>query len=375
MAKTVVDPWLLDASGNPHPFASTIDFSMRPEDEIDPDPVLEPHSGLEPEIVPTPVVPVADVIPEPVPDPEGPEVMDFDGGQATLEKEKGQWKLTVTSDQGGNPQVYWGKTKNELILGSLGKAQFNATKKIRELNRQVKLGGTPTPRLEPVVQPQTRELTSDEIFEIKTQLDSNPALAMETWFQKATGLSVQELVGYARQGSNASLELRAESINKVFTSRNPDYFSDEGYKNFSSLVKWVAKFKAGKIATDANAEQVFWELVASGIWAVENIEEAFEDLKSDGELLMAPKPSQQAPPVIVQQPEPVPAPRSDARIVQTVTRPRAALGIRPNDVTPVASPEAPKAPSVEDFENMSDAEIASALAAVRRQKILSRRSN
>jgi hypothetical protein len=118
-----------------------------------------------------------------------------------------------------------------------------------------------------------------------------------------------------------------------------------------------------------------YDLNAAGHWNVANLEEAFEDLSSDELLNKAPAPRQPKtpPPVTVSQ-EPAPAPRPDERIVQVVTRPRAATGLRPSDVTPVAPPPAPTAPSVEDLENLTDAQVKELMAGVRRQRILSRRS-
>ena len=396
MAKQLVDPWTLGPDGNPDPF-TRVDWDMPDLPNLDEDNpqvdlvTLEQHDGLQPEVVvveggvvkqpPAPPVVVAD--PPPV-ETEGPETMELeDGTVLTLEKEKGQWKGTTASAAGGNAQVYWGKTLKELIFNTL-KAQANATKKIREQNTKLKFGQVAAKPAVPVPQPvaNVRTLTADEIFEIKTQLDSDPNLALQSWFQKTTGLSVQELVGSAQEGRQASLELRAEAVNREFIARNPDYYGDTNFENFASLVKWVAKFKAGKVIHKGEETQTFNELVSSGIWTVDNLEEAFEDLSNDDLLVKPPKQPRQAPqqvdtppPVAVQQQEPAPAPRPDSRIVSQVTRPRAALGIGRNDVTPAVEPAAPKAPSAEDLESLSDEAVAQLLRGVQRERALSRRSN
>src|ERR1700728_2231479 len=106
MAKTlVVDPWLDDEF-------TRVDFTIRPEDALDPeDNSLDQHPGLDPEIV----IAEGGVIVPPTPpvetEPEGPEIFQIEDGTVTLEKEKGQWKCTLESGSGGQPQVYWGKTK------------------------------------------------------------------------------------------------------------------------------------------------------------------------------------------------------------------------------------------------------------------------
>jgi hypothetical protein len=378
MAKqTVVDPWLDDKDG-----FTRVDFQLRPEDAIDPDDNrgLDQIQGLDPEIVgpkapseePDPE-PVA-IIPPPEPEPETPETFELeDGTQLTLEKDKGQWKGSVIGIT-GNPQVYWGKNKNELIINIL-KAQANATKKIREQNLKLKFGDGTTPKPVAPVQtaPVVRELSADEVVEIKLLLESNPALAFETWFQKRAGKTLDELVSQSNEGRQASLELQAEAVSKEFTTRNPDYFGDPEWKNFSAIVKWVAKYKFGHPANDANVQQRFNELVASGHWTVDNLEEAFEDLKED--MVRPPKPPKTPTPVAVL-PEPAPAPRQpDERIVRVETRPRAATGLRPSDVTPAALPETPKAPSAEDLESMTDSQIKQLLGGVQRLRAQSRRSN
>jgi hypothetical protein len=206
-------------------------------------------------------------------------------------------------------------------------------------------------------------------------LEANPALAFNTWFQKSTGLSLQELVAKANLGTQAALDLQAEAVNKEFITSNPGYYPDPDYQNFASLVRWIAKYKLGKTATDKNAQAVFNDLVSSGKWTVENLEEAYQDLSEDGLLVKAPKPPKTPPPVEVQTTEPAPpAPRPEERIVRTETRPRAALGIRTSDVTPAPPPAPEQAPSAEDFDSMTDEQITNLMKQIRRNAIQNRRS-
>ena len=380
MAKQLVDPWTLGPDGNPDPF-TRIDWESHPGDLIDPDePIsLDQHDGLAPEIVviegdtvrqPEPVVP-----PPPPPEPDGPETMELeDGTLLTIEKERGQWKGAVASPLGGSPQIYWGKTLKELIFTTL-KAQANATKKIREQNVRIKRNAAPP--IVPVAappSPSVHPLTADEIFEIKTQLDSNPDLALQAWFQKATGLSISQLVTLAQKGANADTALTIQTVGTEFLRNNPDWHACP--ENIEALIKWLAKYKLGK------QEASDQELCEAGVWTVENLEEAFEDLSSDNKLVKAPRPTRQAPPqgeppppVAVLSEPALPAPRPDSRIVSQVTRPRAALGIGRSDVTPVAEPTAPKAPSAEDLESLTDEQIAQLMRGVQRARAVGRRSN
>jgi hypothetical protein len=184
----------------------------------------------------------------------------------------------------------------------------------------------------------------------------------------------------AQKGSYAANQLTAEQANKTFLANNPDYYPDTNFVNFNLLLQWLAKFKLGESIRKGDEEAVFNKLLSSGNYTAENLEEAFQDLNNDGFMLQAPRqpvthsPAKvEPPPPVAVQHEPAPAPRPDSRIVSQVTRPRAALGIGRNDVTPVKPPESPNAPSAEDFENMTDEEVANTLNAIRRSRAQSRR--
>jgi hypothetical protein len=369
--KPVIDPFIDEEFALP-------DFGFHAEDLEDPnDTITSQFSGLDPEIVATPAAPVDPPV-EPVagPDPAEPETFDLgDGATVTRSREKGQWKAVLDPGTGANPEVFWGKNKDELLTNVLT-AKLNATKKIRELNTKIKLA-PPTPKPAVVKQPTlatNRQLTADEIFEIKTQLESDPGLAFDNLFQKKYGLSLQQLVEKAEKGSVAEARGEIDAVGFQFASTHRDsyYPCDE---NVERIVKWIAKFKHGQNVS--KGAQGMFDLYYADLWTLENIEEAFEDLREDGLLVSAPKAaSQPPPPVVVQQQEPaLPAPRPEnPRIVATETRPRAALGIRASDVTPVAPPAQPTAPSAEDFESWSDEQVAAALTAARRRAVASRRS-
>jgi hypothetical protein len=390
MSRTVSDPWLLNPDGTADPFASNVDWNMPDlpdldEDINDQDPVLASQEGLDPEIVETP--PVEELPPPPPPEPEGPETMDLeDGTQLVLSKDKGVWVGSVVG-RAGNAQVYKGATKDKLILEIL-KAQANATKKIREQNAKIKFGSIPA-KAAPAPQPQqsapVRQLTADEIFEYKTLWESDPVAANDFMLQKTRGITMDQVLTLAQQGaqkgSYAANQLTAEQANKTFLANNPDYYPDnQNSQNHRQLLRWIAKFKLGEVVSLENAFNIADKLISEGVYTAENLEEAFQDLNNDGLMIQAPRqpktPSPETvepPPPVAVQHEPAPAPRPDSRIVSQVTRPRAALGIGRNDVTPVKPPESPNAPSAEDFENMTDEEVANTLNAIRRARAQSRR--
>src|SRR5215469_7396296 len=105
-------------------------------------------ANAEPELIPevvTNVEPVQEVnepapAPAPAPEPPQPEVTNFaDGSSLTLEKTSKGWKATCESGiQGVNAEVFYGRTKDEL-LQNIAAGKINSTKKIRELNRAAKI--------------------------------------------------------------------------------------------------------------------------------------------------------------------------------------------------------------------------------------------
>ena len=379
-AKNPVDPWLLNADGEPDPFAGAVDFGMSKSDEIE----LDEHPVLHPEIIAGPPAPSDDpevpVEPPPVPvivpdpEPEGPEVLDLgDGATVVRTKEKGQWKAVLDPGTGANPEVFWGKTKDELLANTL-KGKLEATKKIRELNKKVRLTASQPPRqAQPQApQPSVRQLTAEESFEIKSLWESDPAAALDLLVKKRTNLTLEELLAKSNKGDQAYMDLQTEAITRSFMERNPDYYIDK--RNAEALLKWLAKFKLGKNVTEANEGEIFTELWSSGNYTVDTLEEAFQDLADDG-LLIKPRLPKTPPPVEVL-PEPVPAPAPPTpRIVKTETRPRAALGIRSSDVSATPPPANPTAPTDEDLENLSDEQIKALLGGVRRARLAARRSN
>lgn len=382
MANTAADPWIDSDFGG-------VDFRAHRDDILEQYRALEDEhqtSLLLPEIVDLP--PADEVLStpepvsaEPIPAPlaaetysDEPEYMDLpDGGRVAIEKTKKGWCATLDSGSGGLEKFY-GKTKNEMLQQVLV-GKLNATKQIRDLTRKVKLGdgveATAT-RAERSPEPVSRELTADEIFSIKTKLDTNPALAFEEWFQKRTGLGVEQLVQMASKGSKAGDELTIEAVNKAFISRCPDYYPDANFENFEALVAYLGKNKIGKILTLKNRDAVYQQLVNDGMWTVQNLEEAYTDLSDSGLLIEAPRTSRVPEPVVpvVEAPAPTPA-VPDGRIVRTETRPRAGLGIRQSEVTQTR-PADPKPPQVEDLNNLSDEEISQLWNATRRESIKAR---
>lgn len=251
-------------------------------------------------------------------------------------------------------------------------AKMHATRHIRDLDRKIKLTAQPQPQ--PAnnpsqAVPQLRALTADEIHELKNQLNSDPGLAFDTYFQKRTGLSIEQLTALANEGRLAKQELEAESVVRVFKARHPDYIMLDD--NYRAMLGWLAKYKLGRTLNEQNQYEIITALYDRGIWTPENLDEAFEDLAQDGllELELEPEDEEPVPAPPAQPAAPTPNPRiANVRVGQ-----RAGLGIRQRETVNVPRADANQPPSDEEFERMSDAEIAAQFAAVRRYASQTRR--
>lgn len=376
------DPWIDNDFGG-------VDFSRHREDLLDDlaaianeDPAAYP--GLSPEVIETPPEPVVAPVATPVQEPAAPGaeadepqvIENADGSSIRIEKSSKGWKGVLDSGTGAPVEVFYGKTKTEMFT-NIAVGKMNATKKIRSMTREMKLGnGKEQPARTPA-QPNTpavTALTADDIFEIKTELQSNPDLALDKWFQKKTGMDVATLVKLAKQGQSAKTDLDLETVARAFVSHNPGYYNHDS--NYEALVAYLAKNKIGITLTKENQDEVFRKLVQEGEWTVENLEEAYVELQESGLLVQRPRqpeqpePTPATPPV---QPQAPPAPQpAPERIVRQETRPRAGLGIRTSETTPTRVLE-PTPPSAEDLDSLSDEEIAKLLNATRQQQMSGRR--
>ena len=349
---TTVDPWI-------DPDFPNVDFAAHREDVELADSIAEVDPQMHPQVV-TNVVRTPEPEPEPVavqPEPEtedGPEVFDLTGGgQGTIEKTKKGWCISIDVGVGGI-QKFYGKTKTEAMI-NLAKGQANATVRIRELNRQVKLGPVETAEQKPTA-PATitrRELSADERVALNLKFQTDATSGIDEYFKARYGVTPDQLIEKANKGDLAARQLEMESAHNTFLAACPEYYPDAEYKNYARLVAWLAKNKLNRTLTEHNRDEIVNELLARGQYTAENLEEAFTDLH-DSELLI------EKPRAVTPNPQPQPAEPAAAtvpkgeRIVSTTTRPRAGLGIRTGEVTPTTPPAPPKALSAEDFEKLPD---------------------
>jgi hypothetical protein len=385
MPPTIVDPFAdeqfaqLDLSTSPKHLKDSLNTLVDENPEFAPtqEEVIA-ADGPAPEPVVPPAAPIAPVV-----TPAQPETYEYpDGSTVTLEKTNRGWEATLNSG-GKAPEIFRGKTKDELLTNVLA-AKLHATQHIRELNKKIKLTAKPET---PVAVPQAklRSLTPDEVFEIKNQLVDNPDLAFDSWFQKKTGLKVEELVGLVEEGRFAKDELDSEAVAKSFMQGNPEYYADPEFNNYLTLVGFLSKEKLHRTMTNdqPGVNEAMRDLIRGGHWTVQNLEEAFEELSEAGLLEMAPNveeeeeeiPSPAVPPVapvaivapVVPVPVPPvpPAPPADPRIANTRRGLRAGLGIRESQVS-TALPDTARPSSDDELDNLTDAEIQELFSGVRR---------
>lgn len=329
---------------------------------------IDPESILQPTIVtnveqPTEVEEVPEqVAPPVVVDEPEPQVITYpDGSSITIEKTNKGWKATLDSGTGAQPEVFKGATKDEMYA-RLAEGKLNATKKIRQLSRTPALSEEATPRTETVqaLPPATpKQWTADEIFDLKAKLEDNPALAYQTWFQKETGMTPQELVNLtktAAQKSDTAQETSQDtavaSILRDWVDITDDYLAVP--ENRDGMLSWLLKHKARQNPKNFNVQSALDYLYNHELLTTENLDLAWEDLKADGLATL-----QQAAP----DPEPEQRPQ-----VRTRTRPAAGLGIRSSETRTPARPVAEEPTSV-DVTKMTEEETAEALAKLRRFKI------
>jgi len=380
MATPTIDPWLDEdfrLADNSNTYFEELPRIAQEEGFVEPAP--EPVSDL----VPEPVAAVPEPTPAPEPEPQPSTITDENGVTVTIDKRKGQWYAEVdTHIPGTQPERFYGKTKDELLTRlALGKG--NATKRVRELDRKVKLGeGSATSVPIKANAPKkvvVHDLTADEAWEYKTLFESNPVAAQDYYYEKRFGLSPQEV---AQKLNEVTLTHQLADISaaaNAFVQQNPDYYPTQ--RNFYTVVRYLVKKSLGRaIQPDEDMDQLTIDLLERGVWTVEHLEQAKDDLLASELLEVAPQPPaprqtvkpvpEPQPPVPTPTSEPVPAPAvPPVDNQQPAGRTRAAnFGIRVTGGPALASPE--QALPDEDVNNWSDDVVESAMRTYRlnRQK-------
>jgi hypothetical protein len=333
--------------------------------------IAEQHPELQADLVPEVVVGVPNP-PTEEPDTDQPEVFDVDGGTVTISHDAKGWTGVLSLEDGGGNEVFKGKTQKELMTKVLA-GKVHASAQIRKLNRKLKLGtpvADPAPASEPV-QVQNKQLDANDIFEIKTALEADPDKAFDLRFRKKYGMSEDEFVSLVRQlqissrkGEEAYEELTIEGVSKEFLENHKGEYTPYA-ENGEAIMTWLCRNKLRRNVTKSdNFGTISSELLKKGLYTVDNLEEAFEDLRDGGLLIVAP-PAQPEEVEEVQEPVPVQRPQTppaeqNPRIVASRRQPRGGLGIRPSTVATQVQDE-PRAPSADELENMSNDDLSKLL--------------
>lgn len=291
------------------------------------------------------------------------EVIDIEGGgQAIIDRTTpGKFLVTLDQQDGSGRQVFHVKDERE-IARKLAIAQVNASKKIRQFNREKQLAVQVAPQPEPQPEPSARQLTQDESFALKAKIAADPAAAFDEYFQKRTGMTPDQMTAKltAAEQRAAYLEqveaVKSASI-EFATQERPQYYDTPN--NRDAIARWLVNNKCEAIPAQDDTDYLMNFVCEQGVWTTENLVEAYDDLNASG--LLEQKPRRQAPsrPVVVpqpQNPQPATPPAQDSRIANVVRRPRASLGIRSSTAVSVPTVSEPEL-SVEALENLSDEEI------------------
>ena len=258
-------------------------------------------------------------------------------------------------------------------------AQLNATKKIRQQNRELKtrvVSQAPAP----APKPQVRELTTDEKFAIKNLMADDPEAALLKLIELKTGQSLNDLAESANEGKRASVQLYCDTEARAFLEDHPRYIAHN--ENYMMLIGYLAKSKLGIELTPNNWAQVMYLLPERGFFSRQTLDEAYQVLTQDGLLELAPEeeevPPEPAPaPVPTAPVQPAPAtpaapaiPASTPAGIPQGARPRAtsiAFGVQPSATVP-GETTGDKVPSADELDALPTSEINDLFAAVRRAK-------
>lgn len=175
-----------------------------------------------------------------VPNAEAPKPADGAQPQAKFHQE-------IDLGDGSGVQVFEGNTAEELI-NKLTEAQKNATIKIRDLSREMKLGMrqslVPAPDPQPEIKPRT--LTSEEKFLIAQKFQDDPDAAFSSVFSSKFGMTPEQMSQEIQlmRAERAGRQEEAES--KAFMDAVPEYYATE--KNATTMLNYL---QANKLAITA----------------------------------------------------------------------------------------------------------------------------
>lgn len=207
--------------------------------------VVEPV--IAPSVVPAPVAPAVAVADEEVSD------------DPDLVKTAKGWEYRIDLGDGSGVQIFKGKTQKEL-LSALGKAQKNASKKIRQQNqeRDEMIANQPAEVEEPTKRLTPRAPTAEEQWEIAQGL-GDPAKAIKSldrYMEIRLGGPIEQAVEKIT-AHDADLEYRrARNEAVAFMRENPDFYNTQG--NNEKLATYIEE--KGWASTKRNLQKAYAQL-------------------------------------------------------------------------------------------------------------------
>jgi hypothetical protein len=161
------------------------------------------------------------------------------------------YRRTIDLGDGSGVQVFEADTAEDLI-DKLAKAQENATRKIRELNRVTK--SQPEPY-------KPRELSEDEEFVLSQEFMTKPSAAFQKIFKDVVGLPIEEFRTKMERVAAFEQAQAADQASTAFIEAHPEYVANP--QNGQRLVKYLETYKLP--TTPENLDRAYRDLSASGL--------------------------------------------------------------------------------------------------------------
>lgn len=173
-----------------------------------------------------------------------------------------KFRKEIDLGDGSGKQVFEADTQ-EALIEKLVEAQANATKKIRELNHELKLGKPREPQkrvekkaIKPV------ELSADEQFLIAQNLSTAPVQAFERLFESVTGLKPEDFRRRVETVDALEQALQEQQAAEAFVLDHLEDYHPTA-QNFQTIQAYLNKENLA--FTRENLEIAFRELSGSGL--------------------------------------------------------------------------------------------------------------
>lgn len=254
----------------------------------------------------------------------------------------GEWYTEIDLGDGSGKQIFKGRRKDD-VTAQLIQAQTHASRKIRQQERQLKLGqGLVVPDKEqPVVPFAPRELTKEERWQLSQDLQdpSKAASAMEKMLAASIGAGPEDIRTTLNESKEASRMMQGYIIASRWKALHPEFYADSP----ANLAAMEAYFVKNQLAVTEK-----------------NFDIAFQDLSDSGLLETAPVPDEVPENIPAVAPQPVPVERRDSPATPPArARSASATGLSPrsSSVRSGAEPTTPAGPTAEELRRMPAAEF------------------